>query len=63
MTRSVIPALSMAEEERHRGVLDEARENFLIQSINEFIADTRGPMNPGPGGAKPGDSRGVHPGQ
>jgi predicted PurR-regulated permease PerM len=35
----VIPALSMAEEERHRGVLDEARENFLIQSINEFIAE------------------------
>ena len=35
----MIPALSMAEEERHRGVLDEARENFLIQSINEFIAE------------------------
>ena len=35
----IIPALSMAEEERHRGVLDEARENFLIQSINEFIAE------------------------
>jgi predicted PurR-regulated permease PerM len=35
----VIPALSMAEEERHRGVLDEARENFLIQSVNEFIAE------------------------
>jgi predicted PurR-regulated permease PerM len=35
----VIPALSMAEEERHRGVLDEARENFLIQSINEFVAE------------------------
>jgi predicted PurR-regulated permease PerM len=35
----IIPALSMAEEERHRGVLDEARENFLIQSVNEFIAE------------------------
>jgi predicted PurR-regulated permease PerM len=35
----MIPALSMAEEERHRGVLDEARENFLIQSVNEFVAE------------------------
>jgi predicted PurR-regulated permease PerM len=35
----MIPALSMAEEERHQGNLDESRENFLIQSINEFIAD------------------------
>ncbi len=35
----MIPALSMAEEERHQGTLDETRENFLIQSINEFIAD------------------------
>jgi len=35
----MIPALSMAEEERHQGNLDENRENFLIQSINEFIAD------------------------
>lgn len=35
----MIPALSMAEEERHQGNLDESRENFLLQSINEFIAD------------------------
>lgn len=35
----IIPALSFAEEERHKGALDETRENFLIQSINEFIAD------------------------
>jgi len=35
----MIPALGMAEEERHRGALDEARENFMIQSFNEFIAE------------------------
>ncbi len=35
----IIPALSMAEEERHRGGLDEVREHFLIQSINEFVAE------------------------
>ena len=35
----MIPAMSMAEEERHQGALDEPRENFLIQSVNEFIAE------------------------
>jgi predicted PurR-regulated permease PerM len=35
----MIPALSMAEEERHQGALDETRENFLIQSVNEFVAE------------------------
>ena len=35
----MIPALGMAEEERHRGALDEARESFLIQSFNEFVAE------------------------
>jgi hypothetical protein len=35
----MIPAMSMAEEERHQGALDETRENFLIQSVNEFIAE------------------------
>ena len=35
----IIPALSMAEEERHRGTLDEARGNFLVQSVNEFVAE------------------------
>ena len=35
----MIPALGMAEEERHRGALDEAREHFVIQSFNEFIAE------------------------
>ncbi len=39
----MIPALSMAEEERHKGALDEARENFLIQSINEFVAELAEP--------------------
>jgi len=35
----LIPALSMVEEERHKGTIDEARENFIIQSINEFVAE------------------------
>lgn len=49
----MIPALSMAEEERHQGALDETRENFLIQSINEFIADLaeHGLEPPAPGQA------------
>jgi predicted PurR-regulated permease PerM len=47
----IIPALGMAEEERHRGALDETRENFLIQSLNEFVAELtdqfREPVTPG----------------
>lgn len=35
----MIPALSMAEEDRHKGALDEARETFLIRSISEFVAE------------------------
>jgi predicted PurR-regulated permease PerM len=34
-----IPALSMAEADRHKGALDEVKENFLIQSVGEFIAE------------------------
>ena len=35
----VIPALSMAEEDRHKGALDDTRERFLVQSIEEFVAE------------------------
>ncbi|HKV39417.1 MAG TPA: AI-2E family transporter, partial [Blastocatellia bacterium] len=33
----MIPALSMAEEDRHKGALDETRERFFLQSIEEFV--------------------------
>lgn len=35
----LIPALSMAEQDRHRGAIDTAREEFLFLSINEMIAE------------------------
>jgi predicted PurR-regulated permease PerM len=35
----LIPALSMAEEDRHKGELDETRERFLLQSLEEFVAE------------------------
>lgn len=35
----LIPALSMAEEDRHRGEVDAAREEFLFLSINEMVAE------------------------
>ncbi len=35
----MIPALSMAEEDRHKGALDAARETFIIRSISEFVAE------------------------
>jgi predicted PurR-regulated permease PerM len=35
----LIPALSMAEQDRHKGALDTAREEFLFLSINEMIVE------------------------
>jgi predicted PurR-regulated permease PerM len=35
----LIPALSMAEQDRHKGALDTTREEFLFLSINEMIVE------------------------
>jgi hypothetical protein len=35
----LIPALSMAEQDRHKGGIDAAREEFLFLSINEMIVE------------------------
>jgi len=35
----LIPALTMAEQDRHKGALDAAREEFLFLSMNEMIAE------------------------
>jgi predicted PurR-regulated permease PerM len=35
----VIPALAMAERDRHTGQLDAKREDFIVQSINEFVTE------------------------
>jgi len=35
----LLPALSMAEQDRHKGAIDAAREEFLFLSINEMIAE------------------------
>jgi predicted PurR-regulated permease PerM len=35
----LIPALSMAEQDRHKGAIDAAREEFLFLSMNEMIAE------------------------
>jgi predicted PurR-regulated permease PerM len=35
----LIPALSMAEQDRHKGAIDAAREEFLFLSINDMIAE------------------------
>jgi predicted PurR-regulated permease PerM len=35
----LIPALTMAELDRHKGAMDSAREEFLFLSINEMIAE------------------------
>ena len=35
----IIPALSLAEEDRHRGKLDEAKEQFLFQNTRNLVED------------------------
>ncbi len=35
----LIPALSLAEQDRHNGMIDATREEFLFLSINEMIAE------------------------
>lgn len=34
-----LPALSMAEQDRHKGSLDQDREDFIFLSINEMVAE------------------------
>jgi hypothetical protein len=38
----LIPALNLAEQDRHKGAIDTAREEFLFLSINEMIAELSG---------------------
>jgi predicted PurR-regulated permease PerM len=35
----LIPALTLAEQDRHKGAIDSAREEFLFLSINEMITE------------------------
>jgi len=35
----LIPALSLAEQDRHKGAIDKTREEFLFISINDLIAE------------------------
>ena len=35
----LLPALSLAEQDRHKGAIDTAREEFLFLSINEMITE------------------------
>lgn len=35
----VLPALAMAEEDRHKGALEPGREEFIVQSITELILE------------------------
>ena len=35
----LIRALSMAEQDRHKGAIDAAREEFLFLSINEMVVE------------------------
>lgn len=35
----IIPALGLAEQDRHRGVIDEARERFVFDTVRKIIED------------------------
>jgi predicted PurR-regulated permease PerM len=35
----VIPALGLAEQDRHRGVIDQARERFMFDTVRKIIED------------------------
>ena len=35
----LVPALSMAEQDRHKGAIDTAREDFFFLSINEMVVE------------------------
>ena len=35
----ILPALAMAEDDRHKGALEAGREEFIVQSITEFILE------------------------
>lgn len=37
----MIPALILAEEDRHQGLLDRTRERFVFDSVRELLADLR----------------------
>ena len=49
----IIPALAMAEEDRHRGALDDTRETFIIESIGEWIEKSAPPPRRELAGAEP----------
>jgi predicted PurR-regulated permease PerM/methanogenic corrinoid protein MtbC1 len=36
----LLPALSLAEQDRHRGELDEAKQRFILQTMRELVEDT-----------------------
>jgi predicted PurR-regulated permease PerM len=42
----IIPALILAEQERHRGTLEPAREEFVFLCLNEIIAELAGQDSP-----------------
>ena len=35
----LIPALALAEQDRHKGALDQTREEFLFLNVGEMIAE------------------------
>ena len=50
----ILPALTMAEQDRHKGALDPDREEFLFLSLREVLAEYSESVAPRPEPAAPG---------
>jgi predicted PurR-regulated permease PerM len=58
----LVPALNMAEQDRHKGAIDAAREEFLFLGINEIIGELSGDQPAQPSTEEVGLRNGGAPG-
>ncbi len=49
----IIPTLTMAEQDRHRGILEPDREEFIFMSLREMMHERSGSAEPGVRPARP----------
>jgi hypothetical protein len=58
--RMVIPALGLAEQDRHKGALDEERERFIFDTARQIIEYVEDRRESTPGEATPATDNAVH---
>ena len=55
----ILPAIAMAEQDRHNGALATEKEEFLFLSIREMLSEYSEPNESGPTGSEPGRILGI----